>query len=140
MTTDEILETLDSAKTIAVVGMSRDPAKPSHSVPKYLSEHGFQVIPVNPSAAEIINLKCYPSLTEVPVDVDIVDVFRPSADALEVVKEALRRKAERGDIKCIWLQRGIRNDEARELAEAAGITFIQDRCIYIEHRRIYGGN
>ena len=138
MTTDEILEILDDSSTVAVVGMSRNPAKPAHTVPVHLSEHGFLVIPVNPSATEISGLKCYPTLTDIPGEVDIVNVFRPSKEALDVVKEAIKRHEDRGDIKCIWLQLGIQNDDARKLAEAAGIKYVQDRCMYIEHMRTRG--
>lgn len=139
MTTDTIKAILDSATTVAVVGMSRDRAKPANTVPAYLSEHGFHVIPVNPKASEIMGLKCFRSLSDVPGRIDIVNVFRPSEEALEVVKEAIKRHNDRGDIKCVWLQLGIKNNDARELAEAVGVTFIQDRCIYVEHRSIFGG-
>lgn len=125
-----------SFKKIAVVGMSDNPEKPSNRVPKYLMTQGYKIIPVNPTKEEIMGLKSYKSLREVDEEIDVVDVFRRPEQALEVVKEAIERKKERGDIKAIWLQEGIVNDEAKKLAEENGILFVQDRCMFREHLRL----
>lgn len=138
MQQDELLRYIfENHRTIAVVGMSRHPDKPAHYVPVYLEERGYTIYPVNPTVDEIDGRKSYPSLLDVPGDIDIVDVFRRSEDALAVVEEAVRRHQERGDVRVIWLQLGIVNEAARQLAEAAGITFIQNRCMYADHARLY---
>ena len=128
---EQIREILDY-DTIAVVGCSSTPGKAAHGVPKYLLDHGYEVIPVNPHADEIFGIEAYDSLKEVPEGVDIVDVFRPSGETGPIVDAA----AEREDVKAIWLQLGIRNDEAGERAEAAGKLFVQDRCIKVEHGKL----
>jgi hypothetical protein len=124
-----------SLKNIAVVGMSDNPEKPANRVPKYLMTQGYKIIPVNPTKEEIMGLKSFKSLKEVDEEIDVVDVFRRPEQALEVVKEAIERKKERGDIKAIWLQEGIVNEEAKKLAEENGILFVQDRCMFKEHLR-----
>jgi len=124
-------------KTIAVYGISRSPEKAAHHVPAFLLSKDYNIIPVNPNADEILGQKCYSNLMTVPERIDIVEVFRPSAETLDVVRESLLRKEERGDIEVIWLQEGIRNEEARKLAEEAGITFVQDRCMYKEYIRLF---
>lgn len=129
----KILKILAENKSVAVVGMSADATKPSNRVPKYLMEQGYKVIPVNPTKDEIMGLKSYKSLLDVPDQIDIVDVFRRPEQALEVVKEAIERKKQRKDIKVIWLQEGIVNDEAKRLAEENGIVFVQDKCMFREH-------
>jgi hypothetical protein len=128
--TEQIRQILDY-ETVAVVGCSRDPAKTAHRIPKYLVEHGYEVIPVNPSADEIFGVEAYDSLADVPDEVDVVNVFRPSEQTGPVVDAAIERE----DVKAIWLQLGIRNDEAGERAEAAGKLFVQDKCIKIEHAK-----
>ncbi len=130
LTDEEIREVL-SLKRIAVVGMSRDPAKPANYVPKYLMERGYEVIPVNPTADEILGLKVYKSLKEVPGTVDVVDVFRPSEAVPEVVREAVSVRP-----KVIWLQEGIYHPEAVEIAKANGIKIVWNRCMMREHRRL----
>lgn len=128
---DELIrEILSKYRTIAVVGMSRDPSKDAHTVPKYMIDRGYNIIPVNPFADEILGKKVYKSLTDVPVPIDIVDVFRPSDQVGPVVDEALKTSA-----KVIWMQLGIRNEEAASMAREAGLTVIQDRCLRIEARR-----
>lgn len=122
--------------TIAVCGMSRSEHKSAHSVPRYMMQQGYKIIPVNPFAETILGLSVYPTLADVPDHIDIVNVFRPSAGALDIVKEAIDRRRQKGDIDVVWLQLGIHNDEARQLAEAEGITFIQNRCIYVDHSRL----
>lgn len=120
-------------KTIAVHGMSRAANKPSHTVPLYMHEQGYKLFPINPYADEILGLKVYRNLLDIPERIDLLNVFRPSHQVKAVVEEALERRRLRGDIDTIWLQLGIMNDEARDMAEAAGIAFVQNRCIYVEH-------
>lgn len=129
-------EIFDNYKTIAVYGMSSNPLKPSNYVPALLKNNGYNTIPVNPMADEIDGMKSYKSLNDIPENIEILNVFRPSEQALGVVQEAIERKKAKGDIKLIWLQEGIINDEARELALANGIEFIQDRCMKKEFARL----
>ena len=114
---------LQSARTIAVVGASRDPGKAGGSVPAGLQRRGFRVIPINPYADTLFGEKVYRSLLDVPEKVDIVDVFRPSADAPAIARQAAAIGA-----KALWLQLDIRSDEARQIAEAAGMEYVEDEC------------
>ena len=116
------------AKRVAVVGMSDDPTRPSHGIGGYLAAHGYEVIPVNPTHEKVLGRKCYARLSDVPGTIDLVNVFRRSEFCADVTRDAIAAGA-----KGIWLQSGIRNEEARELAEAAKIDFVQDRCIMVEH-------
>ena len=125
---------LENSTTIAVYGMSRDAWKPAHTVPGYMLNQGYIVIPVNPYADRIFGRKSYPDLKSVPDHIDLLNVFRPSGKVLPVVEEAVERRRERGDIHAIWLQLGIVNEEARALAQDAGILFVQNRCIYVDHK------
>ena len=135
MTDDRLLkDILTRYNRVAVVGMSKNPEKEAHTVPKYLIERGYDVIPVNPTATEILGRKAYPDLTSVPGGYEIVDVFRPSADVAAVVDEAI--KDGRGLV--IWTQLGIWNEEAAKKAEKAGFVVIQARCIRTEHQRLFG--
>ena len=135
MTDDRLLrDILTRYKRIAVVGMSKNPEKEAHTVPKYMIERGYDVIPVNPTATEILGRKAYPDLRSVPGGYDIVDVFRPSADVPAVVDEAIKD----GRGKVIWTQLGIWNDEAAKRSEKAGFLVIQSRCIRTEHLRLFG--
>ena len=132
MYTDEKLKRiLTESKTIAVVGCSRDPEKPAHTVPKYMKEQGYKIIPINPFADQILEEKVHKSLSEINEPVDIVNIFRPSEQCLEVVKEAVNLKP-----KVIWMQLGIKNEEAEQLAEKNGIEVIMDKCFYIEHKNL----
>ncbi|MBM2814565.1 MAG: CoA-binding protein [Ignavibacteria bacterium] len=133
MTIEQILS---NYKNIAVYGMSTNPAKAAYHVPKYMLGNGYNVIPINPMADEIDGRKCYHNLADVPDEIDILDVFRPSEQCLAVVEEAVQRKAAHGDIKVIWLQLGIVSDEAAALAAKHNIEFVQDKCIKVEHQRI----
>ena len=128
---DDEIKQIFSLKNVAVIGMSRHPEKAAHYVPKYLSEQGFNILPVNPMSSEILNKKCYSSVTEVDEPIDIVDVFRPSDQVLPVVKEAIKMKP-----KVIWLQEGIHNQEAEELARKEGIKVVFNRCMLAEHQRL----
>ncbi len=128
---------LGDAKTIAMVGASATSNRPSYFAMKYLIGKGYRVLPVNPGLAgkEILGQRVYASLAEVPGPVDIVDIFRSSAAALEVTREAIREKKRLG-IKVIWMQLGVRNDEAAALAEAAGLKVVMNRCPKIEYGRL----
>jgi predicted CoA-binding protein len=118
---------LADAALIAVVGASRDPGKPVHTVPAQMQRHGWRIIPVNPYADEILGERVYRSLAEIPHPVDLVDVFRPSQDAAEVVRQAVAIGA-----PAVWLQLGIVSAEARRIAEEAGIDYVEDRCLVVE--------
>ncbi|MEV4344139.1 CoA-binding protein [Actinoplanes sp. NPDC049596] len=120
-------EILAGAAVIAVVGASRDPWKPSHSVPLQMLRHGWRIIPVNPYADEIFGIKAVPTLADIDEPIDLVDVFRPSYDALDVVRQAIAIKA-----PAVWLQSGIVSAEGRRLAEEAGIDYVEDRCLAVE--------
>ena len=120
--------------TIAVVGLSADWYRPSYFAAKYMQEHGFRIIPVNPKYTEILGERCYPNLTSIPDKIDIVDVFRKSEDCAPIAKDAAAIGA-----KALWLQIGVMNDEARQIAEAAGMDFVQNRCVKIEYARLFGG-
>jgi predicted CoA-binding protein len=118
-------EVLESASTIAVVGASRDPMKAGGSVPEGLQRRGFRIIPVNPYASELFGERAYRSLLEIPdnIRVDLVDVFRPAADAPEIARQAVAIGA-----RALWLQEDIRSDEARRIAESAGLDYVEDEC------------
>src|SRR6266849_9323103 len=116
-------EVLGNATTIAVVGASRDPNKAGGSVPEGLQRRGFRIIPINPYAETLFGERVYRSLLEVPEKIDLVDVFRPAADAPEIARQAVAVGA-----KALWLQEDIRSEEARRIAEAAGMEFVEDEC------------
>ena len=118
---------LAESAVIAVVGASRDPEKPSHTVPLQIQRHGWRIIPVNPYADELFGEKVYRSLADIPEKVDLVDVFRPAADAVEVVREAVAIGA-----PAVWLQLDIVSPEARRIATEAGIDYVEDRCLAVE--------
>lgn len=130
----EMNEIFEKYKNIAVYGMSTNISKPAHTVPGYMIKQGYNVFPIHPAAERIAKQKAYKSIMDIPEKIDILNVFRPSEECLDVVKEAVERKKINGDIKLIWLQLGIINDEAKQLAEDNGIDFIQDKCIYVEHK------
>lgn len=126
MSTKEILTTY---RTIAVVGMSKDRSKEAHTVPAYMMDQGYRVIPVNPTAAEVLGRKAYPNLSAVPEDYDVVDIFRPSGEVEAIVDEAIRA----GKAKVIWMQLGITSPAGARKARAAGLVVVQNRCIRTEH-------
>lgn len=136
MSQEEIKSVLERYRTVAVVGLSRNPAKASYRVAQYLQSVGYHIIPVNPFADEILGEKCYKSLLEVPETIDIVDIFRPSEDVPAIVEEAITIKNRVGSPKVIWMQLGIVNEEAAKRAREAGFTVVMDRCMMIEHRRL----
>ncbi len=125
---------LATSKVIAMVGLSAQWFRPSYFAAKYMMEHGYTVIPVNPNYPEILGAKCYKSLRDIPVAVDIVDCFRKTADIPPVAEDAIAIRA-----KVLWQQLGVRNAEAARRAEAAGLEAVMDRCVKIEHARLFGG-
>lgn len=129
MDTKEILE---KYKTVAVVGCSADPSKPAHIVPKYLQEHGYRIIPINPAAEVILDVRAYKSLAEVKEPVDIVEIFRPGEEVLEIVKQSI------GKARVVWMQEGIVNENAAELARKNGLDVVMDRCMKKEHQKHFG--
>lgn len=131
MTDREITDLLRTSKTIAVVGLSSNPARPSFGVSRFLQRQGFRVIPVNPNETEVLGERAYPSVKDVPNTIDIVDVFRRPAGVPEVVDDALIKGA-----RCIWMQEGVINHEAAKKAEAAGLRVVMDRCILKELARL----
>lgn len=130
---DALRALLTSVKTIAVVGLSADPSKDSHHVAEYLKNHGYRIIPVNPAASEILGEKAWPDLASIPEPVDVVDVFRRPEHIPPIADQAVAIGA-----TTLWLQLGVRNDQAAKRATDAGITVVQDRCILQEHRRLLG--
>ena len=131
---DAELREILGLRTVAVVGCSSTPGKDAHEIPKYLREHGYEVIPVNPYAEEIFDVEPYDDLADVEEAVDVVDVFRPSEEVAGIVDAAI----ERDDVKVIWTQLGIVDEAAAERAEAAGKQVVQDRCMKVEHQRLVG--
>ena len=129
---DEEIKQIFSLKKIAVVGMSRHTAKAASFVPKYLVEQGFDITPINPNTDEILGEKSYPSLSSIDHPIDIVDIFRPSEQVLSVVQDAIKLKP-----KVIWLQEGIHNSKAEELARSNEIMVIFNRCMLAEHQRLF---
>jgi uncharacterized protein len=128
--TDPILDLLRSSKTIAVVGLSSNPARPSNAVAAYLQSVGYRIIPVNPNESEVLGEKSYARLEDIPDPIDIVDVFRRSENVPPVADSAIAIKA-----KVLWLQLGIENAPAAAKAHAAGLTVIQNACLFIEHKK-----
>jgi predicted CoA-binding protein len=125
---------LKENSVIAVVGLSADWYRPSYFAAKYMQEHGYRVIPVNPKYPSILGETCYRSLRDVPERVDIVDVFRKSADVMPIAEDAIAIRA-----KVLWQQLGVRNEAAAAKARAAGLEAVLDRCVKIEHGRLFGG-
>jgi len=144
LTKDDVKEILTKYKTVAVVGASRDPSKDSNRVAKYLQDQGFRIIPVNPTADEVLGEKCYKSLLEMPTDVqktiEIVDVFRPSSETPAIVEQAVKLKERHDKPYVVWMQLGIINVQAAEIARQAGIIVIMNRCMMQEHRKLFSGS
>ena len=134
---DPIYELLSRVKTIAVVGLSDSPMRPSHGVSAYMQAEGYKIIPVNPRIAEALGEKAYPSLLEVPLEVreriDLVDVFRRPEYVDEIVEQAIQLK-----IPAIWMQEGVVNERAAEKARKAGMFVVMDQCVLKEHRARFG--
>jgi uncharacterized protein len=131
---DTLRRILRRSRTIAVVGLSAQWHRPSYFAAKYMQEHGYRVIPVNPGYPEILGEKCYKSLRDIPEKVDIVDCFRRSAEIPAIADDAVAIGA-----KVLWMQLGVENGDARRKAEAAGLEVVENRCVKIEHGRFFGG-
>ena len=128
---DKEIHNILSLKKVVVIGMSKHSSKAAHYVPRYLSENGFEITPINPTTNEILGKKCYSSVLDVDDSIDIVDIFRPSDEVLPFVQDAIKKKP-----KVIWLQEGIHNSEAEELARKEGIIVVFNRCMLAEHQRL----
>ena len=125
---------LRDSRVLAVVGLSADWFRPSYFAAKYMQEHGYRVIPVNPKYESILGERCYKSLRDIPVKVDLVDIFRKTQDVMPIAEDAIAIGA-----KVLWQQLGVRNDAAAAKARAAGLEAVMDRCVKIEHGRLFGG-
>jgi predicted CoA-binding protein len=130
---DDEIRKFYTLKNIAVVGMSKNEDKAAHYVPKYLLDHGYNVIPVNPAATEILGRKSYASVSGIHDEIDIVDIFRPSEDVPGVLEEALKKEG----IKVIWMQKGIHSEKAEKMAEERNIPVVYNRCMMAEHQRLF---
>jgi predicted CoA-binding protein len=135
-TISELRRILATCRTLAVVGLSPQWHRPSFFAAKYMQEHGYTIVPVNPTAKEILGQKCYPSVMAAAQEhqIDMVDCFRKSEDIPPVAEEAIAAGA-----KCLWMQIGVINEQAAAQARAAGLAVVMDRCVKIEHARLFGG-
>jgi predicted CoA-binding protein len=127
-------QVLQQNRTIAVVGLSADWFRPSYFAAKYMQAHGYRIVPVNPKYTSILGEICYPDLAAIPHPIDMVDVFRKPADTPAIAEQAVSIGA-----KVLWLQLGVVNEQAQTIAEQAGLTVVMDRCVKIEHARLFGG-
>lgn len=130
---DQELMKIYDLKNIAVVGMSNKEEKPGHFVPKYLIEHGYNVIPVNPILKEVLGRTSYPNLVSIPDKVDIVDIFRKSEDVPPIVEDAIKKKG----VKVLWMQEGIYNQDSEKMAKENGLEVLFNRCMMAEHKRLF---
>lgn len=140
MSQDIIKEILEKYRVIAVVGLSKELGKDSHRVSAYLKQHGYRIIPVNPFADEVLGEKSYPSLLEIPLElqktIEIVDIFRPAEDVSPIMEQAIKLRQRNGKPFAVWMQLGIVNEEAAEAGRRAGLIVVMDRCLMIEHNRL----
>ena len=140
MSRNVIKEILTKYRTVAVIGLSREPGKDSYRVSAYLKKHGFRIIPVNPFADEVLGEKSYKSLLEIPREiqktVEVVDVFRPAKDVLPIVEQATKLKKMFGKPCVVWMQLGIVNEQAAEAARKAGLIAVMDKCMMVEHQHL----
>jgi predicted CoA-binding protein len=137
---NEIKKILSKSKTIAVVGLSREPDKDSYRVAAYLQKQGLRIVPVNPFADEVLGEKSYKSLLDIPVEIqktiDAVDIFRPAKDVPIIVEQTVKLKKAHGKPHVVWMQLGIVNAQAAETAKKAGLTVVMDKCMMVEHQRL----
>ncbi len=133
-------EILEKTRTIAVVGLSKDPEKISYIVSAYMQQHGYRVIPVNPFVDEVLGEKSFKSLQDIPIEIqrnlDIVDIFRKADDVPPVVEQAIQLKTDVGRLSVVWMQLGIVNEQAAKAAVNAGLIVVMDKCLMIEHQRL----
>lgn len=129
-------------KTIAVVGLSKDPAKDSHRVALYLKQQGYKIIPVNPNTDAVLEQICFPALSKIPPEIastiEVVDVFRPGEETLEILLQALQLRGAYGKVTGIWLQEGIKNPKTEKYARQAKLLFVQNKCMMKEHQKLFG--
>lgn len=130
---EEILNIFKNTKTIAIAGLSPDPTKASNMVAVYLQNAGFKIVPVYPKEDTILGEKVYRSISEIPFSIDMVDIFRKPDATLPIVEEAIKR----GDVKTVWLQLGIVNNEAAQKAKDSGLNVVQNKCTKIEHKALF---
>lgn len=128
---DQMTALLRTAKTIAVIGCSSNPMRPSFGVSRFLQRQGYRIIPVNPNETEVLGERAYPSLRDIPIEIDIVNIFRRPARVPEVIDDVLAKGA-----RCVWMQEGVVNQDAAQKAEAGGIPVVMDRCILKEIARL----
>lgn len=137
-TIEQLRRVLHDNRTIAVVGLSAEWHRPSYFAAKYMQEHGYRIVPVNPryakASTDVLGEQCYAELTDIPFAIDMVDVFRRTEDVLPIARQAVQIGA-----KCLWQQIGVTNAQADELVRAAGMESVMDRCVKIEHGRLFGG-
>ena len=138
MSQDEIEKILNSYKVVAIVGMSDTVGKPSHRVGAYLKQHGYQIIPVNPTIDKVLGCKSYRSLLEIPEriqkTIDVVDIFRKSEDVPPIVEQTIKLKQRFGKPCVVWMQLGVVNEAAAEAARRCGLVVVMDKCMMVEHR------
>jgi len=132
----KLCEVLKEAKTIVVVGLSPKPHRASNQVAKYMQEAGYKIIPVYPREEEILGEKVYRSLDEIDFEVDIVDIFRKGEDTPPIVEKAVKLPG----IKCVFLQEGVTNEKSKKIAENAGVFYVEDKCLMVEHKRCKNEN
>jgi predicted CoA-binding protein len=141
MSQNELKEILTRYRTVAVVGLSREPSKDSYRVTAYLKKHGFRIIPVNPFADKVLGEKSYKSLLEIPREIqktiEVVDVFRPAEDVPPIVEQAIKLKKLYGKPCVVWMQLGIVNEQAAEEARKAGLIVVMDKCMMVEHQHLF---
>jgi uncharacterized protein len=137
---DQIKDILQKTKTIAVVGLSKEPEKDSNKVSAYMQQHGYRIIPVNPFVDEVLGEKSYKSLLDIPVEIqktiDMIDIFRKAADVPPIVEQVIQLKDKVGRSFVVWMQLGIVNEQAAETARRAGLIVIMDKCLMFEQRRL----
>lgn len=140
MSQNQIKDILEKTRTIAVVGLSKDPEKISYKVSVYMQQHGYRLVPVNPFVDYVLGEKCYNSLIDIPIEIqrtiDIVDIFRKTEDVPPLVEQAIRLKASVGRPFVVWMQFGIVNENAAEAAKHAGFVVVMDKCLMTEHQRL----
>jgi predicted CoA-binding protein len=140
--TDQLTARILRMKTIAVVGLSKDPSRPSHDVATYLKSHGYRIVPINPTVDEVLGEKSYRSLLDLPEqlkhEIDVVDIFRRAEDVPPIIEEAIQLHKTLGKPVAVWMQLGIVNEDAAAKAKEAGLLIVMDRCMKIEHARLGG--
>jgi predicted CoA-binding protein len=140
LTQESLRKILTTYKTVAIVGLSRDPSKDSYRVAEYLKKHGFRIVPINPNAEEILGEKSYKSLLDMPAEVqktlEIVDVFRPSAEVVAIVEQVVQLKKTFGVPHVVWMQLGITSEQASDMARRSGLTVVMNKCMMQEHHRL----